>query len=280
MRAARALLPIAASIALGCFPPTDRRPRITSEPPWVSTYRAPALYATGRQRVLVLPFRHLDQEAADCVTESFALELEKTQALEVVSPDDPEAKRLEQIKVWENGGLEVAALTTLRRQFKVDAVALGHVTQYRPYDPPVLGLRVQVVSTRTGAVLWGAEGCFDARDSGVRAMLERFYEHRLDDADRNYGWKLLLASPRHYAQFVAHQLVATLKATRPAAMASNFELHLLREVQAPPRHNEPAPPPQRSPSEPRAATEGSEKQPAPVVISLRSTRQAKETPEP
>jgi hypothetical protein len=187
----------------------------------VNAYRSPALERMGRRRVLVLPFRDADRGAARTITEAFALEVEKTQALEVVSPYGPASKILEQLTIWDNGGLDVRALTTLRRRFDLDALALGTITQYRAYDPPVLGLRVQVVSARTGGVLWAAEGCFDAREAGVRHLMERFHAQRLEHGERNYGWQILLSSPRHYAQFVANQLVATLRPEPPATVASN-----------------------------------------------------------
>jgi len=211
----RAALLAATVLACGCVPTC-----IVPEPPRVNAFRSHVLARMVRPRVLVLPFRYLDQEAAQAITEAFILELEKTQAVEVVSPYTEAGKALEGIQVWDNGGLDVRALTTLRRSHRVDALAIGQVTQYRPFDPPVLGLRVQVVATRTGAVLWGAEGCFDARESGVRALMQRFHDCRLETGERSFGWEVLLSSPRHYAQFVAHQLVATLEAPRPSVVAA------------------------------------------------------------
>jgi hypothetical protein len=165
-------------------------------------------------RVLVLPFRHADARAARAVTEAFALELAKSQAFEVLSPDDPSCQALGGLKLWDNGGLDLRAMTTLRRRCKVEGLVLGHITHYRAYAPPVLGLRVQVVSARSGAVLWGAEGHFDARQESVRALARHFHDRVLDASGRSYGWSVVLDSPRHYAQFVSQQLVATLRADR------------------------------------------------------------------
>ena len=217
MRVLRRLSPLTLLLALGCvelFAPAPRQPIR------INTYRSRLLGQLGRQRVLILPFRHLEQEAAQGITEAFALELEKAQIVEVISPEGPAARLLERLAVWNNGGRDIHCLNTLRQQYKVGAVAVGCVTQYRPYDPPVLGLRVQVISTRTGSVLWGAEGCFDAREASVQAEMERFYKDYLEVEGRAYGWKLLLTSPRHYAQFVAHQLVATFAPPR-RVVASN-----------------------------------------------------------
>jgi len=220
VKALSRLAPLAAALALGCtLPPPPQRHAL----PRLSAFRSPALARLGRLRVLVLPFRHTESGVTRSITEAFTLELEKTQALEVVSPYGAAAKTLEGLSVWEDGGVDVRALSILRRRLDVDALAIGRVTQYRPYDPPVLGLRVQVISARTGGVLWGAEGCFDAREAGVRDQMQRFHARRLDASPRSYGWQLLLSSPRHYAQFVAHELVATFEAGHPAAVAARLK---------------------------------------------------------
>ncbi|MFP4055835.1 MAG: hypothetical protein ACLF0G_03080 [Candidatus Brocadiia bacterium] len=207
MTSRAALLPLAMALLAGCGGPLFAPP-----PPEVSIYRSPELGRNGRERVLVLPFRHRDEGVSRAVTEAFALELAKTQAFEVISPEDPQAGPAADTPLWDDGGLDVPALVALRRRLNVQALVLGHVTHYRPYDPPVLGLRVQVVSTRSGSVLWGAEACFDAREEGVRALMRKFHGRRLSDQAETYGWRILLDSPRHYAQFVSRQLVATLGA--------------------------------------------------------------------
>ena len=205
------LLPLAVLLALGCMPPElpiEVRPAVL---PDIRAYRSRALARAGRLRVLVLPFRHDDRTVSHAVTEAFALELAKTQCFEIVPADGPEAQVVERLSVWEDGGLDVHGLTVLRRRLSVGAVVAGTILHYRPYNPPILGLRAQIVSTRTGGVLWGAEGTFDASEAGVQYLMEQYHDLWLEDQPRSLGWRILLHSPRRFNQFVAHQLVATVE---------------------------------------------------------------------
>ena len=172
----RHLLPLVALCALGCMPqalPPKPKPAIL---PQVRTFRSGGLARAGRLRALVLPFAHGDRAVSKAVTEAFAVELAKSHHFEVLPPDGPQAELLEHLPVWEGDCLDVHALSVLRRRLNVDAIVVGKILSYRPYSPPVLGLRAQVVSTRTGAVLWGAEATFDAADAGTCYLLEKFHD--------------------------------------------------------------------------------------------------------
>ena len=74
--------------------------------------------------------------------------------------------------------------------------------------------------TRTGGVLWGAEGTFDAGDAGTQYLMQHFHEVWLDDSPRSLGWRLLLHSPREFNQFVAHQIVESIEPTEIPAVVS------------------------------------------------------------
>lgn len=188
--------------------------------PEVRAYHADSLDRAGRLRALVLPFRHADRAASESVTQAFALELAKAQHVEVLPDDGPAAELGQQLGVWDGQCLDIHALTVLRRRLRVDAVVCGSILRYRPYSPPILGLRVQLVSTRTGGVLWGAEGTFDASNAGTQYLMEKFYELWMEDTPRSLGWRVLLHSPRQFNQFVVHQLVESIEPTEIPAVAS------------------------------------------------------------
>jgi len=216
------LLPLAAALLVGCA----QAPVVPKPTRWpeLRAYRSPALARGARRRALVLPFRHDDHSVSQWITAAFTLELEKKNAFDLLPPDGLQAKATDRLALWDGHCLDVRALTALRRRLKVDAIVVGHVLHYRPYDPPVLSVRVQVVSTHSGGVLWGAEGAFDAREAGVQRLMQRFHYAHLEETGRGLGWRLLLSSPRHFAQFVAHELVATLSPDgrdRGPAVASN-----------------------------------------------------------
>jgi len=223
-RFALRLLALAALAVAGCTHPFEELEeavmrREPPPPPRVIVYRSRLLPNAARLRVLVLPFRHLDPSASRAVTNAFVLELQKSQMFEVVSPYGQAAPVLDEVRMWQESGLDVRGLIAVRRRLGVDALVLGHVLDYRPFDPQILSLRIQVVSTRTGAVLGGAEACFDAREAGVQAAMKSFHEHWLEGSDRPSDWRLLLASPWHYAQFVSHCLVKALGQSEVAASA-------------------------------------------------------------
>jgi len=212
----RVLWPIAAVVALGCEMP----PLYSPPPPKIGTYRSHALVKLKRPRTLVLPLRHSDPQASRQITEALVLELQKSQVVEAISPYGPETEFLKDLALWRDGALDVRALTTLRKRLGADAVVAGALTGYRPYEPPLVGLKVQLLSARTGRVLWGAETCLDARDGGVKTLMRHYYAERIADGTPSYGWKILLASPRHFAQFVAYQVVATLAPPEPPVLLS------------------------------------------------------------
>jgi len=212
------LIPLAALLtAAGCAPKVVCEPPKPVVLPQVRAYHGADLVGGGRLRTLVLPFHHSDRAATASVTEAFALELAKAQHFEVLPPDGPEAAMAEQLGAWDGNALDVHALTVLRQRLRVDALICGRILRHRAYSPPILGVRVQAVSTRTGGVLWGAEGTFDA---GAQYLMTRFHDLWLEDAPRSLGWKVLLHSPRLFNQFVAHQLVASIEPTEIPTLAA------------------------------------------------------------
>lgn len=209
----RLLAPLAALCVLGCIqPPVPPRPKPTILPQ-VRTFRSGGLARAGRLRALILPFAHGDRTVSRAVRDAFAIELAKSHRFEVLPLSGPEAELVERLPVWDGGSLDVHSLSVLRRRLNVDAIVVGKILSHRPYSPPVLGLRAQIVSTRTGAVLWGAEATFDGADAGTQYLMEQFHGFWLDDSPRRMGWKVLLNSPRQFNQFVAHQLIATIQPT-------------------------------------------------------------------
>ncbi len=216
-----ALLLLAVPLVVGgCMPPEVILPPRPVVLPEVRAFHADSLDREGRLRALGLPFRHRDRAASASVTEAFALELAKAQHFEILPADGPEATIAERLGVWDGDCLDVHALTVLRQRHRVDALVCGKILRYRAYNPPILALRVQAVSTRTGGVLWGAEGTFDAGDAGTQYLMRRFHEMWLDDSPRSLGWRVLLHSPRQFNQFVAHQIVESIEPTEIPAVAS------------------------------------------------------------
>lgn len=163
------------------------------------------------RRVLLLPFEYsVDREAIiDEVTEAFAVELRKTGSFEVVAPSRNTTTLITEQEIWDKGSINLNTLLTLRKKYDVDAIVFGNITHYRPYEPMLLGVKVGMVSTDTGGIVWSADGVFDSNENEVAELVKQYFEST-HQKSALYGWKLILLSMRRYSQFVAYQITETL----------------------------------------------------------------------
>ena len=117
-----------------------------------------------------------------------------------------------------------------------DAILVFAVTEYDPYDPPVVGITAQIYGRRRRpaaagldpvaasrraapaarpgadaplALLASYEGVFDASHEWVCAEVRRFAESRTAEASP-YGWRKYLASQQHYLRFCCHAVIRSL----------------------------------------------------------------------
>ncbi|MDR4509765.1 MAG: hypothetical protein MRJ65_16285 [Candidatus Brocadiaceae bacterium] len=163
------------------------------------------------RRVLLLPFEYdVDREAViDEVTEAFAVELRKIGQFEIVLPLENKSVASLKHEIWVKGSFDIHTIIMLQKQYDVDAIIFGEITHYRPYEPMSLGVKVGMVSTDNGAVLWSADGVFDSNENEVAELVQHYFEST-HQKTALYGWKLILLSMRRYSQFVANQITATL----------------------------------------------------------------------
>ena len=164
------------------------------------------------RRVLLLPFEYnVDREAViDEVTEAFSVELRKIGSFEVIVPTGNKATIIPEHDIWSKGSVNVNTLVALRKKYDADAIIFGNITHYRPYEPLLLGVKVGMISTDTGSVVWSADGVFDSNENEVAELVKQYFEST-HQKSALYGWKLILLSMRRYSQFVANQITETLQ---------------------------------------------------------------------
>ncbi len=119
----------------------------------------------------------------------------------------------------------------LRRTLGVDALLVGTVTAYDPYDPPKLGLAVELytgprrpcasleirelthAATDTSAQPPAVDplkpvsvvsGFYDAADPNVRQLMEQYAKERGSEAHAEENWRLYRISMDLYTEFVAY----------------------------------------------------------------------------
>jgi hypothetical protein len=161
------------------------------------------------RRVIVLPFveaNGVDAKVEEIRSEFFR-ELTKVQRFELLPlPTGANEDRL-LLDAATRGRLSVEALVELGRRYNVDGVLFGTITAYRPYQPPHLGLRVQLVSLHTGGIVWEADAVYDSVDERVQEDLRHYVKSQLAPEQSMHDWQINMLSPRRYSAYVANRLV-------------------------------------------------------------------------
>ena len=123
-------------------------------------------------------------------------------------PDEAEEDREVYLSLT-RGAISADALVRLSERYNVDGVVIGTLTSYRPYSPPNLGLRIQMISLHSGRTVWAVDGIYDSNDARVIEDLEHYAASFQAEEASMHGWEINLLSPRLYAGYVAHRLVGT-----------------------------------------------------------------------
>jgi len=169
------------------------------------------LAADAPTRIVVVPFASPADtpEAGQMVTQAVARAMQGALCCDLVSPAPGDERLAAESALWQRGRVDVESLIVAQKAYLADAFLFGSVTQYKPYDPPVLGVKLRMVSARTGDLIWAAEALFDSHEAAVRSMTARYFENS-GLKDRLYGPELVLMSPSLYAGFVASEMVRPL----------------------------------------------------------------------
>ena len=190
------------ALAAGCAAPPPQR---------MATYMSPTLPDELPARVVVVPFSAPACTADDgpMVTQSMALAIQSTLLCDVVPARAEDERLAAESALWQRGKVDVESLVVARKNYMADAFLFGTITQYKPYDPPILGLKLRMLSARTGDVLWAAEALFDAHDQTTRSKARDYFKDS-GLRGRLYGPDLMFMSPKLYAGFVASEIARPL----------------------------------------------------------------------
>jgi hypothetical protein len=178
----------------------------------ISFYKSDEYNNAGVHRVLLVPFAFETnrEKVVNEVTEAFFVELQKSAKFDVVLPHEFPDKLLPQNDLWIKGLVRAETVIEAKKRFKVDAIIFGTITHYKPYEPPILGIKVGMFSTVTGNVIWTADTILDSSEASVVQLVRTYYRRNYQRKQSLYGWKIILVSMKRYAQFAAHQVITTL----------------------------------------------------------------------
>jgi TolB-like protein len=205
MRSARVLPLVLAAIAPACNlqRPPARKP--------INSYLAEPADLANVRRIMVLPFTQEASVFADCgkVRDAFVTELQKLRRFEVVPlPDDADEDDALNASIH-RGRLSTDAMVRLCNRYSLDGVLVGSVTAWRAYTPPHLGLRTQLVSVHSGAVVWAVDALYDSNDRSTVSDLRQYADASQQNDGSLHGWEMNLLAPTKFTTYVAHRFVGT-----------------------------------------------------------------------
>lgn len=177
------------------------------------------------KRVVVFPFADqsdsVSGEPLFALHAAFVREMRKRSPYEVVQLPRETMLEVEASDPAKTGEYQVEALIAVGRRFRADAIVFGRVTAARSYYPQTLGLRTEMVSTKTGATLWEVDAMYDAGDRDVENAVRLHFEKEVAHYTESEDWRTILLSPSRFAGFVASRCVeavwAPMPEKRPAA---------------------------------------------------------------
>ena len=163
-------------------------------------------------RVLLLPFTVESQrdKVVDEITDAFYIELQKSGKFEIIVPQGFQDILSQQNDIWNRGLIRSETIEEAKKRYKVDAILFGTITQYQPYEPPVLGIKIGMFSAISGNIMWSSDAIFDSSDASVIKLVKTYYKEHYKRNQSLYDWKIILLSMKRYAQFVAYHMVDTL----------------------------------------------------------------------
>ena len=178
----------------------------------ISYHKSEEYNNTSVQRVLLLPLTIESgrDKVVDDVTEAFFIELQRIAKFDIVEPQEFQDILSQQNDVWARGLIRAETVVEAKKRYKVDAIIFGTITQYQPYEPPVLGIKIGMFSARSGNIMWSADAIFDSSQASVIKLLKSYHKEQYQRKQSLYDWNLILLSMKRYAQFVAYHMVATL----------------------------------------------------------------------
>ncbi len=178
----------------------------------VSYHKSDEYNNANLQRVLLLPLtiESKRDKITDEVTEAFSIELQRSAKFDIIEAQEFQDILSQQKDIWNRGLIRAETIVEAKKRYKVDAIIFGKITQYQPYEPPILGIKIGMFSTQSGNIMWSADAIFDSSQATVIKLLKSYHKKEYKRKQSLYDWNLIMLSMKRYSQFVAYHMIATL----------------------------------------------------------------------
>ncbi len=206
----RCLLPACIAIIAASAGCRTLRLRLRAEPIPVKTYTADTLDSVRSVGFVPFTGRATGKRTTADVMEAFVTELQLLGRFHVIVARNADGSLAAPAGIRPEAPLTVDSLIHGRRESGLDAIITGEITGHRAYGSPMLGLSVKMISCKTGDVEWQASAVVDSSRAEVVARLRDYARYEQAGGGSRNEWRKLLSSPRRYAQFVSHEMLALL----------------------------------------------------------------------
>ena len=178
----------------------------------VSYHKTEEYNNASLQRVLLLPLtiESKRDKVTDEVTEAFSIELQRSAKFSIVEANEFQDILSQQKDIWNRGLNRAETIVEAKKRYKVEAIIFGQITQYQPYEPPILGIKIGMFSAKSGNIMWSADAIFDSSQASVIKLLKSYHKKQYQRKQSLYDWNLIMLSMKRYSQFVAYHIIKTL----------------------------------------------------------------------
>ncbi len=104
--------------------------------------------------------------------------------------------------------IPLSVLAKLRREYRVDALVVGSVDEYNPYQRVSIHVNVKVVDTASAVLLYRYAGGWDAGRKETAARIRAYYRRNRERDGFRFGPDIFFISPRYFFRFVSDELAA------------------------------------------------------------------------
>ena len=198
------------ALAAGCRLPDVTPPSV----PVANSYSQPSSDGRELMRVVVPPFQ--DQtgspDQAETVRTALMRALGKRQRFEMVALGEHELREFLPVGTctFESGVISRDTLLAAARRYRADGVLFGNLTEFRAYEPLMIGLQVELASVGTGEVVWSSSGLYDAASCEITQDVHNYSNKQLACTSSLEGWRIILMSPTRFTEYACSRMADTL----------------------------------------------------------------------
>jgi hypothetical protein len=163
-------------------------------------------------RVVVPPFQDETGSAqqAEVVRLALMRALGKRQRFEMIPVGEHELREFLPPATFESGIIPRDVLLAAARRYRADGVLFGVLTQFRPYEPLVVGMSVELAAVNTGEVVWSSSGLYDAATRAVTQDVHNYSNTELAKTSSLEGWRIILMSPSRFTEYACARVAETM----------------------------------------------------------------------